>query len=308
MANTTSESAGQVSLSAGRKYCSEISPEESLWGTADPVDVWICLEYKSAWKAKAMADNALTGATRDWLSSTLAALEAIGLKGRPQFVRQPESERAETRLLVSRGAIAVEFSGSGYDFLAGLQLAALLEEPATMAASVEAAGGTIMDQPHYLVCTNGQRDLCCARFGLPTYTALRERLGDRVWQVTHLGGHRFAPNVLVLPDACLYGRVAVDGVDEFLSWTEAGEVDFSRLRGRTCYPALVQAGEACLGRQGLRLMHVSGDEAQASVRFAAAAEQLTVSIGRATQPLIVTKSCGDETLTEVFPFVETPSN
>ena len=67
--------------------------------------------------------------------------------------------------------------------------------------------------PQYFVCTNGQRDLCCARFGLPTYAALRERVGERVWQTTHVGGHRFAPNVLTLPQAALYGRVQPADVD-----------------------------------------------------------------------------------------------
>jgi len=288
---------------SARDYCSETNTGETLWGSADPVDVWLCMEYRPVWKAKAVADNALAENTRNWLAATLAELRAAGLKVRPQFIRQPESERQDTRLLVAMAGQTVEFSGSGYGFLDQLKLADLLAQPGGLADA-----GKVLNEPRYLVCTNGQRDLCCARFGLPTYNALRERLGDRVWQATHLGGHRFAPNVLTLPDACLYGRVDVDGVDGFLGWTESGAVDFQRLRGRSAYPAVVQAAEACLGRQQLRLLHVDGDEQGATVRFAAGAEQLSVKIGRSKQALAVTKSCGDEAPALLYPFVENASD
>ena len=197
------------------------------------------------------------------------------------------------------GTKTFQFSGRGYDFLRDLDLAGQIDRPDAMAAN-----GEEINAPQYLVCTNGQRDLCCARFGLPVYNALTERVGQRAWQVTHLGGHRFAPNVLTLPDACLYGRVHAGGVDEFLSLTESGAVDFSRLRGRTCYPSVVQAGEACIGRQGMRLLHVDGNDDHASIQFADDASRVTVTVGRSEQPVQVTKSCGDTEPTEVFPFIQ----
>lgn len=57
-----------------------------------------------------------------------------------------------------------------------------------------------------LVCTHGTRDRCCATFGYPVYNRLRRTFDQdesgttRVWRVSHLGGHRFAPTVLDLPD------------------------------------------------------------------------------------------------------------
>lgn len=295
MANSTSASGSDA---ATRTYCSEQNPQEPLWGTADTVDVWICLEYRPVWKGRALTENALAPGIRRWLDGTLAALGGLGLKARPLFVRQPQLDREDVRLLVTLGNRTYQFCGRGYDFLLDLDLAAQLGN-----GGGYPTGGERLQEPRYLVCTNGQRDLCCARFGLPVYTALTERVGDRAWQVTHLGGHRFAPNVLTLPDACLYGRVTPETLDEFVSRIEAGEADFSRLRGRSSYPPLVQAAEAALGRQGARLLHVEGTPDAGSVTFADERERLTVSVRRAPAGMAVVKSCGDEVPDTVHPFV-----
>ena len=64
-----------------------------MWGTADEVDVWLLLEYRSSWEARVVTDNSLNQASRTWLEGTVKAVEAIGLKVRVQFIRQPESDR-----------------------------------------------------------------------------------------------------------------------------------------------------------------------------------------------------------------------
>ena len=52
---------------------------------------------------------------------------------------------------------------------------------------------SIGSSSYWNMLTNGQRD------GLPAHARLRELVGAPAWQTTHIGGHRFAPNVLVLP-------------------------------------------------------------------------------------------------------------
>ena len=277
-----------------RQYCSEQTSSEPLGGTADSVDVWLLLEYRPTWKPRVLEDNDLASATRTWVADTLAGLKRAGLRARPQFIRQPESTREDTRLLVATGDRLLEFSGTGYGFLKDVDLPSMLAE--------DAVEGGRACEPHYLVCTNGQRDVCCARFGLPVYAALSERLGERVWQVSHLGGHRFAPNVLVVPDACLYGRIDVDGLDEFLAVTEAGQTDFRHLRGRTCYEPAVQFAEASLGIANLELRDVTENEATSRVTFSVGDELRSVSVRRSSEPMAVTKSCGDEPVA-VHPFV-----
>ncbi|MEM8768905.1 MAG: sucrase ferredoxin, partial [Pseudomonadota bacterium] len=222
-----------------------------------------------------------------------------GLKARPQFVRRPELDRDDVSLLVAYDGHCYRFSGAGYDFLSTLNLPALVAD-----AELESAGERLED-PVYLVCTNGQRDLCCARFGLPVYNELKAVVGERVWQVTHLGGHRFAPNVLTLGDGCVYGRVTPEALGEFLADTEAGRVAFPFLRGRSRYSKLVQAAEAALARQNLRLLHVDADDDGGAVQFADAEERLSVTLKRSSQALRVQKSCGDPEA-DVYPYLPVP--
>ena len=62
-----------------------------------------------------------------------------------------------------------------------------------------------------LVCTNGRHDQCCANLGRPLVRALRDSpWADRVWECSHIGGDRFAANVVVLPDSLYFGRVEPD--------------------------------------------------------------------------------------------------
>ena len=69
------------------------------------------------------------------------------------------------------------------------------------------------------VCSHGSHDTCCATFGYPVFEALRGKYagvngnGLRVFQVSHLGGHRFAPNVLDMPQGRNWVRLGVEDLD-----------------------------------------------------------------------------------------------
>ncbi len=223
-----------------REYCAEVAQAEAepMGGTADVVDVWIMLEYVPAWTAKATSDNALAPTTKAWLKRLSDEIAARKLKPRLQLIRRPEIDRTGVTLMLAtpHGLHRVEVRD--YDSLAVLSLDAIETMPLETA-------------PQYFVCTNGQRDVCCARFGLPTYAALRERVEGRAWQTTHVGGHRFAPNVLTLPQAALYGRVQPGDVAEFVDTVERNHVGAKWLRGRTRHAPEVQAAEAALAARGI---------------------------------------------------------
>ena len=67
-----------------------------------------------------------------------------------------------------------------------------------------------------LVCTHGSQDCCCATFGYPAYQVLRHQVAPqlggslRVWRVSHLGGHRFAPNIMDMPEGRNWVRMGQD--------------------------------------------------------------------------------------------------
>jgi hypothetical protein len=66
-------------------------------------------------------------------------------------------------------------------------------------ASVPPARREALVGPLFAVCTNGRRDRCCAIVGRGVAVGLHAEFGDRVVEISHLGGHRYAGTMLVLP-------------------------------------------------------------------------------------------------------------
>jgi hypothetical protein len=101
-----------------------------------------------------------------------------------------------------------------------------------------------VDHPLMVVCTHGKRDRCCAKNGRPLYDALRhETESSWVWQSTHVGGDRFAGNVVMLPQALYYGRVEPGGVPALLEAHMSGRIEMEHYRGRAAYTFPLQAAE-----------------------------------------------------------------
>ena len=80
--------------------------------------------------------------------------------------------------------------------------------------------------------------------------ALREtEWADRVWECSHIGGDRFAANVVVLPDSLYFGRVEPDSALPLLRALNAGRLDLSCYRGRTSLTLAEQAVEHFVRRE-----------------------------------------------------------
>jgi hypothetical protein len=123
--------------------------------------------------------------------------------------------------------------------------------------ALDGSAGIADAAPAFLVCTHGRHDACCAIRGRPTVEALAELLPGQVWETSHVGGDRFAANVLVVPSGLLYGRIGVQDVPALIESAEQDEVLLERLRGRVGLAPVVQAALAFahsqLGiRRGLR--------------------------------------------------------
>jgi hypothetical protein len=104
--------------------------------------------------------------------------------------------------------------------------------------------GKVDRAPLFLVCAHSKHDTCCALRGRPVAAALHNVRPGRVWECSHLGGDRFAANVLVLPAGLLYGRVLPFAAEEFVAAAEADEVVGALLRGRVGLPPTAQAALA----------------------------------------------------------------
>jgi hypothetical protein len=97
--------------------------------------------------------------------------------------------------------------------------------------------------PLALVCTNGKRDRCCALLGRPLAAALAASGVEGVWEVTHLGGHRFSPTLLVLPYGYAYGRADAPAVKEVLHGVKEGRIVVAGCRGNSAWERPGQAAE-----------------------------------------------------------------
>jgi hypothetical protein len=113
----------------------------------------------------------------------------------------------------------------------------------------ELAGGTMpsfgvmVTGPVLLVCTHGRRSVCCARLGGPLAQALAARYPAEVWETTHVGGHRFAANLVILPHGLYYGPVGADGALAAIDAYGRGEVLAARYRGRAGQPQAEQEAQ-----------------------------------------------------------------
>jgi hypothetical protein len=146
--------------------------------------------------------------------------------------------------------------------------------------------GTRVEHPLLLVCTHGKHDRCCARYGRPLYDAVREQVEEGwAWQSSHVGGDRFAGNLVVLPDGVYYGRVEPGEAFEVVEAALERRVHLPRYRGRSCHGFAAQAAERAvreeLGLLDVREVRVARIEAEgagwrARVETAAAAFDVDV--------------------------------
>ncbi|MEM9447510.1 MAG: sucrase ferredoxin [Cyanobacteria bacterium P01_E01_bin.6] len=70
-----------------------------------------------------------------------------------------------------------------------------------------------------MVCTHGNVDAACARFGFPIYKTLKDKYAAqsdgtlRVWRCSHFGGHKFAPTLIDLPTGQYWGHLEPEVLD-----------------------------------------------------------------------------------------------
>lgn len=224
-----------------KQYCSQMSAQagESLPGTATRTQVFFLLEYPGAWGEKAFEDSILPQSVKDYLAAQAQAIQdarILLIRGEPGPVEGIHFFIA----IVAEGEEAVfEFQLPDYESLLRLDITEVIADPDRFLEFRRAA-------PLFLVCAHGRRDACCARFGLPVYQVLRGQFGEMVWQCSHVGGHRFAANLLCLPSGLLYGRVGSDIATSIVQAMIAGQIAAENYRGRVSYPPPAQMAENVL--------------------------------------------------------------
>jgi len=103
--------------------------------------------------------------------------------------------------------------------------------------------GEEVAEPVYLVCTNGSHDRCCATYGRPLALALAASHGELIWESSHVGGDRFAGNLVCLPGGHYFGRVGPGDAERVVALHRKGAIDLDHYRGCCVDPPAVQAAE-----------------------------------------------------------------
>ncbi len=175
--------------------------EVPAWGTATHAEVVIALEQNGPWGKDAVTESHL-----DPELGTRLDAHVRHLGGRLLLIRR--SGRHAEQVDGARQCLVARTGPAGWLVTAELSdPAVLLSLTAAALAGAEPTAamlsGSVASTPELLVCTNGRRDACCAVRGRPLALAAAASHPGRVWEVTHTGGHRFAPTAILLP----WGRI-----------------------------------------------------------------------------------------------------
>jgi hypothetical protein len=209
---------------------------EPLAGTSATAGTWLALEQPGPWGRDALSASHLD----DGVARELARLSA-GTGVRIVLIRKPGSHPDRHRPVPR--AVYLAHTAPGRTWLERTSVTDPKEllDLDFVRAGVGAPGllGTPVSDPLLLVCTNGRRDVCCALRGRPIAAALAATHDDRVWETTHIGGHRFAPTAVLLPTGYSYGRLTEASATRLL----AGDPPLTDCRGRSTWSAAGQVAE-----------------------------------------------------------------
>lgn len=262
---------------------------EPLYGTIKPADVFFLLEYNGSYEKQAWAAAEIPQAVKDKLNDYP--------NGHPLLIRQPGKFAEHDHVLTLFIAHANTTTPQVYR----LDLRSY-EDILTFDIEAILRGEVISpeDDPLYVVCTNGKRDVCCSKWGMEVYNALVPLAGNQVWQSSHIGGHRLAATMYCFPHAICYGYLGAEDAPAIVESYSQERILVEKLRGRAIYSKPIQAAEYFLRRElgedqitALRFVENSVEQGSRSIRFDSADQSYRVQVAEA-EPLQALATTGDE--------------
>lgn len=238
---------------------------EPLAGTAATARTWLLIEQPGPWGSDALLSSHLDAAVGRGLDR---ATKGTGV--RVQLIRRP-GRHADCHEPAGR-RVFVAHTAPGRSWIRTTRIAdpaALLELDFAALGAGEHGGlwDAYEGAPLALVCTNGKRDRCCALLGRPLAAELAASGGTEAWEVTHIGGHRFAPTLLVLPYGYAYGRATAHDVKDALEAARDGRIVTRNCRGRSVWDRPGQAAELAVrsltGEEGADALDVTATDGAA---------------------------------------------
>lgn len=271
-----------------------LESDEEMYGTATRVDTWLILEYYDRWSSEAFRDSQIPEESKERISRYLETSP----NSRLQLVKKKNGSRDGIKLFIAsskeQDPRLYEFTIDGYSDIPGLDFDKMIKD-----------GSSVRSYPIFLICTNGEHDQCCGKFGMPVFLEVAQGMQcTDTWQSTHIGGHRFASTFVCLPHGLYYGRVREGKrAEEIFDKYKNGRIDLRNYRGRSCYDPHVQAAEYFLRNErgiydisALRLNDAGESGGEMKVEFSAGAEDKIFAVRLKGLDIARKgiKSCGDK--------------
>lgn len=214
--------------------------EDPELGSAPLIRRWLLIEHRGPWQVDALAGSRISPDVLELLGRTAAAQTA-----RPLLIRRP----GRTPDTASRAwAVVDERSQVTWGvWREDRDLEAAARVLAAPASSGEQRSRPA--EPILLVCAHGLHDVCCALRGRPVAAALAVEWPSATWECSHVGGDRFAANVVVLPEGVYYGNLDPDTAVASVRAHLGGEVPVAHLRGMTRVSPPAQVAIAAVHRR-----------------------------------------------------------
>ncbi|MEH2405952.1 sucrase ferredoxin [Nostoc sp.] len=214
------------------RFCCVVSKAngEDPIGSAPTYEHCIAIEMQLPWTEKRWQENPVLQSAMT-LIQKLIFEHGINIKGQ---LLAPDSEYSRpdyTRILYYRRPTKLFAKFEKHEFIVpdsevGSFVMALLEtllQSPTVMPDWEQYRQQSNHIRELMVCTDGNVDVACARFGYPIYRNLRSEYAVasngqlRVWRCSHFGGHQFAPTVIDLPYGHYWGHLQPE-ILELLVW------------------------------------------------------------------------------------------
>lgn len=261
---------------------------EPLYGTIKSANVWLLLEYNGVYTNDAWEDARIPDEVKAKLDDYPDS--------RPLLIRQPDQINEIDRII----SLFVINSVADTPAIYHLELQSYSDILNVNIDDV-LAGKVIpaTNEPLYVICTNGKRDICCSKYGIALYNAMSRRAQHHVWQSSHIGGHRFAGTMYCFPHAICYGFLNEDDADRVVRSYTHKQILLDKLRGHAIYDKPIQVAEYFLRREldndtldaVKYLSHDKTDDSW-SVRFGVGEKQYQVNIAKGT-PIQALATTGD---------------
>lgn len=273
---------------------SSLNANEEMYGTAPRADVWFLLEYRGHWSGSAYKSSKIPKKVKSHLNKEIKPVK----NSRFQVIKKQKSDDDRLKFYIAvteeKNPRLYEFKFENYEELLSLNIKKILKSKRNLS-----------DEKIYIICTNGEYDICCGKFGMPVYLDVAKgEYESQTWEVNHIGGHRFASTFVCLPHGLVYGRVREGKVAEnLMQHYEAGEVNLESYRGRSCHTSEVQAAEYYLRKEtenlvisDLEFKNLKKRDKKHSIKFTSLSDKMShkIHLTQDKKSVKIIKSCGDK--------------